>query len=143
MLARTAILLLGVAVVTTRSHDGCPPGCSCGPAALASRLLVNVTAGGVGGGERTMIDCQGLNLTSLPRPPEEAEAAEVLLASGNRLTHLDLSVLSRFPRLRVFVARNCSIRSLTKSTKEYAPLYELTHADLGRKSIVTKIIAKK
>ena len=37
----------------------------------------------------------------------------------------------RFPRLRVFVARNCSIRSLTKSTKEYAPLYELVHADLS------------
>ena len=144
MLTRTAILLLGVAVVTTRSHDGCPPGCRCGPAGLASRLLVNVTAGGGGdgggGGARTLIDCQELNLTSLPRPPPPPEvgggdgaaaAAEALLASGNRLTHLDLSVLSRFPRLRVFVARNCSIRSLTKSTKEYAPLYELVHADLS------------
>ena len=29
------------------------------------------------------------------------------------------------------MARNCSIRSLTKSTKEYAPLYELVHADLS------------
>ena len=37
----------------------------------------------------------------------------------------------RLPRLRVFVARNCSIHSLTKGTKEYAPLYELAHADLS------------
>ena len=136
MLTRTAILLLGLAVVTTRSHDGCPPGCSCGPAGLASRLLANVTAGGGGG---TLINCEGLNLTSLPTLPPPSpiaegaagSAAEVLLASGNRLTHLDLSVLSRLPRLRVFVARNCSIRSLTKGTKEYAPLYELAHADLS------------
>ena len=133
MLTRAAILLLGLAVVTTRSHDGCPPGCSCGPAGLASRLLVNVTAAGEG----RLINCEGLNLTSLPSPPTPPEAgggdaaAEVFLASGNRLTHLDLSVLSRFPRLRVFVARNCSIRSLTKSTKEYAPLYELVHADFS------------
>ena len=74
-------------------------------------------------GDRRFIDCADLNLTSFPKPEEEDDgsgsgsaAAEVLLVSGNRLTHIDLSVLSQFPRLRVFVARNCSIRSLTKAT---------------------------
>ena len=41
MTAATLLLLLGVAVITA----GCPSGCSCGPARLASKLLVNVTAG--------------------------------------------------------------------------------------------------
>ena len=40
-LMTVATLLLGVAVITA----GCPSGCSCGPARLASKLLVNVTAG--------------------------------------------------------------------------------------------------
>ena len=40
-LMTAATLLLGVAVITA----GCPSGCSCGPARLASKLLVNVTAG--------------------------------------------------------------------------------------------------
>ena len=82
------------------------------------------------GGNRRFVDCADLNLTSFPKPEEDDDggggggggggsvAAEVLLVSGNRLTHVDLSVLSRFPRLRVFVARNCSIRSLTKATNE-------------------------
>jgi hypothetical protein len=139
MLVRIISVLLGGFVVMTLSQDDervnsqCPSRCKCAPSKQIMSAVNNASA------LRT-IDCSRLDLTSMPHAPRTAAAdqeelvdadAESFLASDNRFTHVDLAFLRRYPNLRLFSARNGSIRSLTKSTRNYQPLFNLVHVDLS------------
>lgn len=131
---RNAVLLLCFGVAMTLSQEKTPPNeqcpgkCTCGVLTAdrnATTMAMTVSS------SRWSVDCSNLNLTSIPAVDRTNAVAEAFLASDNRITHVDLAFLRRFPNLKVFNARNGSIRSLTKSTKDYQPLTGLTHMDLS------------
>lgn len=56
---------------------------------------------------------------------------DALLLSLNNIPYVDLTFLRHYPDLKTLSLDKNSVRSLSKSTKNYQPFFSLVHMDLS------------
>lgn len=116
------IVVVVVALAVDVSHEmrrACPARCVCSED---------------GGDDKSVVNCNGLNLTDIPATAADSGCGSLLL-ERNAITLVDLAFLRHYPDLETLSFRDNNIRSLSKTTDEdYRPssfFLGLTHLDLS------------
>lgn len=113
-----SFVLIAFAAFIAVSNQQCPRLCQCG-----SGLPLATT----------MVDCSNGNATNVPEG--NATDAEALVLDHNKIGHLDLAFLQRYPELKMLSVRYNALKSLSKSGNDFQPFFNLVHLDASQNNL--------